>query len=92
MKLQGKVAIVTGAAQGMGRAIAMRYAQEGASVVVADLNQVTLQAPPDEGTGGGGGAVGVRVDVQERQQVQLVVDAPVTESAGVDLLMKRAAL
>ena len=90
MKLQGKVAIVTGAAQGMGRAIAMRYAQEGASVVVADLNQDTSQATADEITGAGGRAVAVRVDVRDRQQVQAMVDAAVTAFGGVDVLVNNA--
>ena len=90
MRLQGKVAIVTGAAQGMGRAIAMRYAREGASVVVADLNQDTSQTTADEITGAGGKAVAVRVDVRDRQQVQAMVDAAVTAFGAVDILVNNA--
>ncbi|NUO02817.1 MAG: SDR family NAD(P)-dependent oxidoreductase, partial [Saprospiraceae bacterium] len=61
MKLQSKVAIVTGGAQGMGRAICLRYAQEGANVIVADLNLPGAQKVVDEIAGMGGKAVAVQV-------------------------------
>ncbi len=48
MKLEGKVAIITGAASGMGRAIAHRYAKEGARIVVADVNAEAAQTVVDE--------------------------------------------
>jgi NAD(P)-dependent dehydrogenase (short-subunit alcohol dehydrogenase family) len=48
MRLTGKVAIVTGAAQGMGRAIALRYAQEGAKVIIGDLKQAEGQSVAEE--------------------------------------------
>ena len=73
MKLQGKVAIVTGGAQGMGRAIAGRYAQEGASVVIADLQQAAAQQAAQEIGAGNGRAAAVAVDVRNQEQVQAMV-------------------
>ena len=90
MRLQGKVAIVTGAASGMGRAIALRYAQEGASVVIADLNQAAAQTVADTITSSGGKAVAVAVDVRKQEQVQAMVDTAVTEFGGLDILVNNA--
>jgi acetoin reductase-like protein len=90
MKLEGKVAIVTGAASGMGRAIALRYAQEGAHVVIADLNQAAGQKVADEITGAGGKAVAVAVDVRNQEQVQAMVDTAVREFGGLDILVNNA--
>ncbi|MFL5665131.1 MAG: SDR family NAD(P)-dependent oxidoreductase, partial [Ktedonobacteraceae bacterium] len=64
MRLEGKVAIVTGGAQGMGRAIALRYAQEGATVVIGDLRQTDAQKVVDEIAGSNGKAAAVAVDVR----------------------------
>ncbi len=90
MRLQGKVAIVTGAASGMGRAIALRYAQEGANVVIADLNQAAGQTVADTITSSGGKAVAVAVDVRKQEQVQAMVDTAVTEFGGLDILVNNA--
>ncbi len=90
MRLQGKVAIVTGGAQGMGRAIALRYAQEGASVVVADLQEDGAQKAAREIQAAGGKAVGVRVDVRNQEQVQAMVEAAVREFGGLDVLVNNA--
>ncbi|HEV2067029.1 MAG TPA: SDR family NAD(P)-dependent oxidoreductase, partial [Thermomicrobiales bacterium] len=64
MRLQDKVAIVTGGAQGMGRAISLRYAGEGARVVVADMNLAGAEQVAAEIDGEGGKAVAVAVDVR----------------------------
>lgn len=90
MKLQSKVAIVTGGAQGMGRAICLRYAQEGASIVVADLNLAGSQKVAGEITDMGGQAVGVQVDVRNQEQVQQMVDTAVEQFGGVDILVNNA--
>src|ERR671932_2002964 len=90
MRLEGKVAIVTGAASGMGRAIARRYAQEGASVVIADLNQPAAQKVADEITASGGKATAVAVDVRNQDQVQAMVDTAVNQFGGLDILVNNA--
>src|SRR5690348_3738405 len=69
MKLDNKVAIVTGAASGIGRAIAMRYAGEGARVVVADLQRDAAQRVVDEIAGSGGSALAVAMDVTDEAAV-----------------------
>jgi NAD(P)-dependent dehydrogenase (short-subunit alcohol dehydrogenase family) len=90
MKLSGKVAIVTGGAQGMGRAICLRYAQEGARVVVSDLNLTGAQSVVDEITRAEGQAVAVQVDVRDPEQVQRMVDTTVEQFGGLDILVNNA--
>ena len=70
MKLQDKVALVTGGAQGMGRAISLRFVQEGARVVVADINLEGAQRTAAEITEKGGQAVGVQVQVGEPGSIE----------------------
>ena len=90
MRLNGKVAIVTGGAQGMGRAISLRYAQEGASVVVADLNPNGANAVAEEIGAADGKAVGVAVDVRDQEQVQRMVDTAVEQFGALDILVNNA--
>src|SRR5690606_24491947 len=90
MRLEGKVAIVTGGAQGIGRAICLRYAKEGAKVVVADLKLEGAQAVADEIHAAGGQAVAVAVDVRDQSQVQKMVDTAVETFGGVDILVNNA--
>ena len=90
MRLEGKVAIVTGAAQGMGRAIALRYAQEGAKVVVADLNLEKAEGVAQEINGSDDQAVAVRVDVRDQAQAQQMVDTAVERFGGLDILVNNA--
>jgi D-sorbitol dehydrogenase (acceptor) len=88
MRLEGKVAIVTGGASGMGRAICLRYASEGAKVVVADMNQAGAQTVVDEMGEGQGAAV--QVDVRRQDQVQRMVDTAVERFGGLDILVNNA--
>jgi D-sorbitol dehydrogenase (acceptor) len=90
MRLEGKGAIVTGAASGMGRAIALRFAQEGASVTIADLNQAGAQKVVDEITTAGGKAVAVAVDVRDQEQVQTMVNTTVQQFGSLDILVNNA--
>jgi len=90
MRLQDKVAIVTGGAQGMGRAISLRYAGEGARVVVADMNPAGAEQVAAEIDGDGGKAIAVAVDVRDQEQVQGMVDTAVEHFGGLDILVNNA--
>jgi NAD(P)-dependent dehydrogenase (short-subunit alcohol dehydrogenase family) len=84
--LDGKVAIVTGAAQGIGNAIAQGLAAEGARIVVADLNRAEEAAAAfDDG-------VGVTVDVSDEEQVARMVDKTSERCGRVDILVNNAGL
>ena len=89
-RLQGKVAIVTGGAQGIGRACALRFASEGAAVVIADLQADGALAVAKDIEAAGGSAIGVAVDVVNRDQVQQMADAAVARFGGIDILMNNA--
>ncbi|CAA9544217.1 MAG: hypothetical protein AVDCRST_MAG43-433 [uncultured Thermomicrobiales bacterium] len=90
MRLDGKVAIVTGGAQGMGRAISLRCASEGAKVVVADRNLDGAEAVTGEISEAGGAGLAVAVDVRDQDQIQRMVDATVERFGGVDILVNNA--
>jgi 3-hydroxybutyrate dehydrogenase len=92
MKLDGKVAIVTGAASGIGRAIALRYAAEGARVVVADLQQAAAQSVVDEIGRDGGRAMAVAMDVTDEAAVNAGVAATLRECGGIDVLVSNAGI
>jgi len=88
--VQDRVALVTGAAQGIGAAIAHRLAAGGAKVGVLDLQQEAAQRVADEITVAGGTAVGLGADVSQRDQVQAAVDALVGEYGGLQILVNNA--
>ncbi len=90
MRLQGKVAIVTGGAQGIGAAISRRYATEGARMVVADRNGEGASTVASEISDRGGEAIGVTVDVTNRDQVESMVASAVERFGGVDILVNNA--
>jgi D-sorbitol dehydrogenase (acceptor) len=90
MKLQQKTAIVTGGASGMGKAICLRYAHEGANVVVADYNLEGAQKVAGEIESTGSKAAAVQVDVRKQDEVQRMVDAAVQAFGGIDILVNNA--
>ena len=91
-RLDGKTAIITGAAAGIGRAIAERFAAEGARVVVADRNTAAAEAVAGAIVAAGGAALAVAVDVAAPEQVQQLFDATLAAFGGVDVLVNNAAL
>jgi len=92
MKLKDKVAIVTGAASGIGKAIALRYVQEGAKVAVADLNLDAANAVAAEINAAGGKAMGVAMDVTNEAQVDAGVEAVAATLGGIDILVSNAGI
>jgi rhamnulose-1-phosphate aldolase/alcohol dehydrogenase len=89
--LATRIALVTGAASGIGKAIAVKLAAEGACVVIADLSLDKAQAAAGE-IGGTDVAVGVQVDVSDEDAVQAMVDAAVLAFGGLDLVVNNAGL
>jgi NAD(P)-dependent dehydrogenase (short-subunit alcohol dehydrogenase family) len=89
MKLKDRVAIVTGGAQGIGKAIASKLSEEGASVTIADINEDGAKAAAESLSGDG---LGVRADVSSPDDVQAMVDATVERFGRVDVLVNNAAI
>jgi 3-hydroxybutyrate dehydrogenase len=88
-QLQDKIAIVTGAASGLGKDIALIYAREGAKVAVADLN---LSAAKDVAAEIGANAMAIAMDVSDEAQVNTAVAAVVKAWGGVDILVSNAGI
>ena len=91
-QLQDKIAIVTGAASGIGKQIASTFAREGARVAIADLNRDAAQAVADELKAQGGQAMAVRADVTDEAQVDTAVASVVSAWGGVDVLVSNAGI
>jgi len=91
-KLQDKIAIVTGAASGIGLAIAEIYAREGAKVAIADLNMTAAQAAAEKLKAQGRTAMAVAADVSDEGQVNAAVAAVVKAWGGVDILVSNAGI
>lgn len=91
MRLKDKVAIVTGAASGIGQAIAQVFAQEGAKVVVADINDKGGRETVDLITGEGGTAVFMRTDVSIAKETQSMAANTMDSFGGIHILVNNAA-
>ena len=90
MRFKEKNAVVTGAAAGFGEAIAMRFASEGAKVVVADIDEAGGKRVVGAITGAGGRAVFTRTDVSSATDVKGMIDTAVTQFGGLDILVNNA--
>ena len=92
MRLKDKIAIVTGGASGFGKGIAERFAQEGASVIVADLNGEAAEQVAEGIRSEGGAAKPVTADVTRGDDVKTMVDAAVSGFGGLDIVVNNAGL
>ncbi len=92
MKLQDKVAVVTGAGSGMGKAIAILYAKEGAKVVASDINEETAKQTVEEIKENGGIALSIKTNVALEEDIQNLIDTAVKAYGTVDILVNNAGI
>jgi meso-butanediol dehydrogenase/(S,S)-butanediol dehydrogenase/diacetyl reductase len=91
-KLDGRTIVITGAARGIGQGVARRLGVEGASVVVADLNEEGARAAAARIVDEGGAAVGIGCDVGDRAGVKAALDAATSEFGRLDVLFNNAGI
>jgi 3-oxoacyl-[acyl-carrier protein] reductase len=90
MRLENKRTVVTGAARGIGNAIARMFAREGARVVLADIDESAGQSAAAAICGNGGAAVFLRADVSKGEDVQRLMDTAAVRLGGIDVLVNNA--
>jgi len=90
MRLEGKVAVITGAGSGMGRAMANLFAAEGAKIVAAEWNEATLAEVVDEVKAAGGEIVGIQGNVAQQADCEKIIDEAVAAFGKVDVLCNNA--
>ena len=92
MRLKDQVAIITGGGQGIGRSYALRFAREGATVVVADINEAGAQAVAGEAAGLGAQSLAVKVDVSDQASCTALAAAAAERFGRIDVLVNNAAI
>lgn len=92
MKLEGKIAVITGGGSGIGQATAKLLAQEGASIVVADLDAEAGKETAQQIKAGGGKAIAVETDVTRAGQVEALVQKTVAEFGALDIMHNNAGI
>jgi 3-oxoacyl-[acyl-carrier protein] reductase len=92
MRLKDKVAVVTGSARGLGKAMVLRMAAEGANVVVTDINYAACIAVKNEIETAGGTAAAIKCDVTDREDVAALIEETVNLFSKVDILVNNAGI
>ncbi|MCC6196943.1 MAG: 3-oxoacyl-ACP reductase FabG [Burkholderiales bacterium] len=92
MRLTGKVSIITGAGQGIGRATALKFAKEGAKVAVCDINLDSVAQTVELVECAGGEAVGFQIDVTDKGSIAAMVDGVMAKWGRVDTLVNNAGI
>ena len=92
MRLQGKVAVITGAGSGQGKVALERFVKEGALVLGADVDEAAVQRVAADARAGGGRAEAVRADVSDARQVAAMIDRAVEAFGRLDVLYNNAAI
>ena len=92
MELEGKIAIVTGGGQGIGKAICLTFAREGADIVVADINPETAETTVQEVRAVGRRSMAIKTDVSKQDDVNQMVERVIREWGGVDILVNNAGI
>ncbi|MGH8718419.1 MAG: 3-oxoacyl-[acyl-carrier-protein] reductase [Burkholderiales bacterium] len=92
MKLKNKVSIITGAGRGIGHATALKFAREGAKVIVCDINQDWVDETVEEIQSAGGEAIGFKVDVTEKASITAMVKCVVGKYGRIDCLVNNAGI
>ena len=89
-RLRGKRAIVTGAGSGIGRAIALRFAEEGARVVISDVDEEAAASVASEAGGANSETLVRKTDVTDSSEVEALVGTAVEEWGGLDVMVNNA--
>ncbi|MCC5879789.1 MAG: acetoin reductase [Idiomarina sp.] len=92
MSIEGKVALVTGAGQGIGRAIALRLAKDGADIAIVDLNEDKMRAVAQEVEALGRKATTFKADVSDQKQVYAAIEHTEKELGGFDIMVNNAGI
>ena len=90
MRLNNKIAIVTGAGRGIGKAVALRFAEEGAKVVVDDVNDINGASTVAAITDAGGEALFINADVSDANEAERLISSTVDAYGPVDILVNNA--
>jgi 3-oxoacyl-[acyl-carrier protein] reductase len=92
MRLKDKVAVITGAGQGIGKTTAQLFSREGASIVVADINETQAQTTAHEINASGGKAIAVKVNVASLKDCEQLVKTVINKFGKVDILINNAGI
>ena len=92
MRLKDKVAIITGGGQGIGQATSIKFAKEGAKVVVCDIREESAFGTAKDITDAGGDAIGFRVDVTDKSNIARMVEAVMARYGRIDVLVNNAGI